>query len=71
MPGKLRTKDEIVAEHKAECSFFGYGRCTTRACLRGKHPDLQFVGCLHYQTILMLKGERIEAVPFDRLFDAA
>jgi len=67
MAAKLRTRDEIIAAHKAECSFFGYGRCSTRACVRGKHPDLMFVGCLAYQTVLALKGEPIEAVPFEQV----
>ena len=63
MPAKLRTKEEIIAEQKTECSFFGYGKCSTRACLMGKHPNLQFVGCLAYQTILALKGEPIKGEP--------
>jgi hypothetical protein len=67
MPGKIRTRDEIIAEQKQECSFFDYGFCSTRACLMGRHPNRQFTGCLAYQTVLALKGEPIEAVPYYRI----
>jgi hypothetical protein len=61
MPAKLRTIEDLIEEHKRECSFFGYGTCSTRACILGKHPDLQFVGCVAYQTVLALKNEPIKA----------
>ena len=71
MPGKLRTVEELIAEHKRECSFFGYGTCSTRACIAGNHPNLQFVGCVAYQTVCALKGEPIQAEPFPPRFNLA
>lgn len=64
MPAKLRTVDNLIAEHKRECSFFGYGKCSARACIIGNHPPLKFVGCVAYQTVLALKGEPITAEPY-------
>jgi len=64
MAAKLRTINEIIAEHKVGCSFFSYGKCSTRACIAGKYPAMQFVGCLAYQTVLALKGEPIEEHPW-------
>lgn len=64
MPAKLRTVDDLIAEHKRECSLFGYGKCSWRACVIGTHPDLQFVGCVAYQTVCALKGEPIKAEPW-------